>query len=138
MRMETILVIDDDIEMRDVLFDLLSLDGYEVLLAADGSSGLERYRNSLPELVITDLQMPHVDGIEVLSTLKTEFPEVPILVITGVTDITIIEEAVENAANRILKKPFGVDELLTALDELLGHEDRDVSARFEHHHSHVG
>ena len=136
--METILVIDDDIEMRDVLFDLLSLDGYEVLLAADGSSGLERYRNSLPELVITDLQMPNVDGIEVLKELKREYPDIPILVITGVTDITVIEEAVEHSANRILKKPFEVDELLTALDELLGRGGRDGTDRAEHHQSHIG
>jgi CheY-like chemotaxis protein len=136
--METILVIDDDVEMRDVLFDLLSLDGYEVLLAADGSSGIERYRNSLPELVITDLKMPNVNGIEVLEELKTEFPDTPIMVITGVSDMTMIEEAIEHAANRILKKPFEVDELLTAIDELLGHESRTPGDRAEHHQSHIG
>ncbi len=136
--METILVIDDDVEMRDVLFDLLSLDGYEVLLAADGSSGIERYRNSLPELVITDLKMPNVDGIEVLEELKNEFPETPIMVITGVSDVSVIEEAIEHAADRILKKPFGVDELLTAIDELLGHESPAPEERAEHHQSHIG
>lgn len=136
--METILVIDDDVEMRDVLFDLLSLDGYEVLLAADGSSGIERYRNSLPELVITDLKMPNVDGIEVLEELKNEFPDTPIMVITGVSDMTMIEEAIEHAANRILKKPFEVDELLTAIDELLGHESPTPGDRAEHHQSHIG
>ena len=136
--METILVIDDDVEMRDVLFDLLSLDGYEVLLAADGSSGIERYRNSLPELVITDLQMPNVNGIEVLEELKNEFPDTPIMVITGVSDMTMIEEAIEHAANRILKKPFEVDELLTAIDELLGHESPTPGDRAEHHQSHIG
>ncbi|HIA46864.1 MAG TPA: response regulator [Candidatus Hydrogenedentes bacterium] len=136
--METILVIDDDVEMRDVLFDLLSLDGYEVLLAADGSSGIERYRNSLPELVITDLKMPNVNGIEVLEELKNEFPDTPIMVITGVSDMTMIEEAIEHAANRILKKPFEVDELLTAIDELLGHESPTPGDRAEHHQSHIG
>jgi CheY-like chemotaxis protein len=124
--------------MRDVLFDLLSLDGYEVLLAADGSSGIERYRNSLPELVITDLKMPNVNGIEVLEELKNEFPDTPIMVITGVSDMTMIEEAIEHAANRILKKPFEVDELLTAIDELLGHESPTPGDRAEHHQSHIG
>lgn len=124
--------------MRDVMFDLLSLDGYEVLLAADGASGIERYRNSLPELVITDLQMPNVDGIGVLTELKTEFPDVPILVITGISDVTMIEEAIEQSANRILKKQFEVDALLTAIDELLGHESGDFGDRAEHHHYHIG
>jgi DNA-binding NtrC family response regulator len=136
--MESILVIDDDIEMRDVLFDLLSLDGYEVMLAADGSSGIERYRSTLPELVITDLQMQNGNGLEVLEVLKHEFPDVPILVITGVTDMTILDEATENSADRILKKPFGVDDLLTAIDELLNHEMRDARERIEHNQTHVG
>ena len=82
-------------------------------------------------MVITDLQMPNVDGIGVLTELKTEFPDVPILVITGISDVTMIEEAIEQSANRILKKQFEVDALLTAIDELLGHESGDFGDRAE-------
>ena len=89
-------------------------------------------------MVITDLQMPNVDGIKVLEELKNEFPDTPIMVITGVSDMTMIEEAIEHAANRILKKPFEVDELLTAIDELLGHESPTPGDRAEHHQSHIG
>ena len=117
--METILVIDDDAEMRDVLFDLLSLDGYEVLLAADGNAGLTRYRNALPDLVITDLQMPGMNGAQLLEELKRDAPDLSIVVITGTTRTEIIDDAEEMGADRILKKPFGVDELLSALDESL-------------------
>ena len=136
--METILVIDDDVEMRDVLFDLLSLDGYEVLLAGDGASGVDRYRNSLPELVITDLQMPNSNGIEVLKELRLEDSHVPILVITGTSDPELTEDIAMETANKVLNKPFGVDELLTALDDLLGHDAPELLDRTAHHQTHVG
>lgn len=136
--METILVIDDDAEMRDVLFDLLSLDGYEVLLAADGNAGLTRYHNALPDLVITDLQMPGMNGAQLLEELKRDAPDLSIVVITGTTRTEMIDDAEELGADRILKKPFGVDELLSALDELLGHEACHWTERDSQQQSHIG
>ncbi len=118
--MSTVLLIDDDPAMRDVLFELLTLDGYEVTLAEDGIQGLEQYRNKLPDVVITDLEMPNLNGVELIEALTTEFTDVPILVITGSTDMSLIEEALDMDANRILHKPFEVDMLLDAVGLLTG------------------
>lgn len=135
--METILIIDDDIEMRDVLFDLLSLDGYEVLLAADGDAGIETFRNAMPDVVITDLQMPNTDGIEVIIELRREFPDLPIIIMTGTSDDTLTEDENIKYADVMLQKPFGVDELLSSLDGLLGHQSPDKADSL-HEQSHVG
>lgn len=135
--METILIIDDDIEMRDVLFDLLSLDGYEVLLAADGGTGIETFRNAMPDVVITDLQMPNTDGIEVIEELRREFPDLPIIIMTGTFDDTLTEDENVKYADVMLRKPFGVDELLSSLDGLLGHHSPDQPDRL-HEQSHIG
>ena len=132
--MAKVLVIDDDVAMRDVMFDLLSLDGYEVILADEGNLGLKRFRAESPDIVITDILMPKMDGLEVLEILKAESPETPIIVSSGTSDLNIIEEAVHQHANRILKKPFEVDQLLDSVAEMLGEDiQRDVTT-FAHHH----
>ncbi len=132
--MATILVIDDDAMMRDVLFDLLSLDGYEVLLANDGHLGLKRYQEHSPDLVITDILMPKMDGLEVVEHLRAESPKIPIIVISGTTNINLVEGAVHQHANRILKKPFEVDQLLDSVAELLGDDTHRLSTSHTPHH----
>lgn len=132
--MATILVIDDNAEMRNVLFDLLSLDGYEVILADDGELGIKRFRTDAPDLVITDILMPKMDGLEVVELLKAESPETPIIVASGTTDLNLVEEAVHQHANRILKKPFEVDQLLDSVAELLGEDVHRPAKSYTHHH----
>lgn len=132
--MATILVIDDDIAMRDILFDLLSLDGYEVLLADGGELGIKRFRLEAPDLVITDILMPKMDGLEVIELLKAESPDTPVIVASGTQDINLVEEAVHQHANRILKKPFEVDQLLDFVAELLGTEVQRPAKSYTHHH----
>ena len=135
--MATILVIDDNAAMRDVLFDVLSLDGYEVILADDGELGMKRFRANAPDLVITDILMPKMDGLEVVELLKAESPETPIIVASGTTDLNLIEEAVHQHANRILKKPFEVDQLLDSVAELLGEDVHRPSKSYTRHHDPV-
>lgn len=118
--MATILVIDDDMEMREVIAELLTLDGNDVLVAEDGVQGLEQYKNQLPDLVITDLEMPRMNGIELIESLQAEFVDVPFIVITGSSDMALIEDVLDLDANRILHKPFEVDRLLDAVGLLTG------------------
>ena len=132
--MATVLVIDDDKAMRDVLFDILSLDGYEVILADDGNLGIERFSKEKPDLVITDILMPKMDGLEVVERLKELSPDSPVIVASGTTDLNLIEEAVNQHANRILKKPFEVDQLLDSVAELIGDGTHRPEKSFAHHH----
>ncbi|MFP6581221.1 MAG: response regulator [Candidatus Hydrogenedentota bacterium] len=135
--MATILVVDDEVDMRDVMFDLLALDGYEVVLADDGEAAMERYRNTLPDLVITDILMPGVDGIEFLEDLRAEFGDVPVIVMSGTGDINVVEKAAMATANRILHKPFDADALLNAVAELIDSDSHDRES-YSHHHYPIG
>lgn len=81
--MATILVIDDDAAVRRVLVRSLAAEGHEVLEAENGSSGLARFRERAPELVITDIVMPQTEGIETIREIRRAAPQVKILAISG-------------------------------------------------------
>ena len=91
----------------------------------------------MPDVVITDLQMPNTDGIEVIIELRREFPDLPIIIMTGTSDDTLTEDENIKYADVMLQKPFGVDELLSSLDGLLGHQSPDKADSL-HEQSHVG
>jgi len=131
--MAKILIIDDDDTMREIMAELLALDNYETVLAADGSLGLESYRQERPDLVITDLIMPNKDGVTVVQELKAEFPQARIMVLSGTQDLSKFSQAVRFDANRILTKPFETDQLLDAVAQLID-EDAHVSPAYQHSH----
>ena len=131
--METILVIDDDLYMRDILRDLLSLDQYAVVSAENGVEGLQKYRELKPDLVLTDLIMPEKDGLSFIQEVKEENPEARIIAVSGSIDMNLITNVVSANVNRILTKPFDIDELLEAVAELLDANPGSKPA-YAHHH----
>ena len=78
-----ILIVDDEPALRDVGKLLLEAQGYEVLCAEDGFEGLAALKQSLPDLIISDLQMPNMNGFEFLSVVRRRFPIIPVIVISG-------------------------------------------------------
>jgi len=131
--METILVIDDDLYMRDILEDLLSLDEYSVISAENGVEGIEKFKEHNPELVLTDLVMPKKDGLSFIQEVKDENPEARIIAVSGSSDLNLISDVVSAKVNRILTKPFNIDELLDAVAELLDAK-ADTGQTYAHHH----
>ena len=84
--MAKILVIDDEPSVRRLIDILLSRDGYEVVLADNGGKGLELYRREHPDVILLDLRMPQLDGIEVLKEIRSVDLKQPVIVLTGETD----------------------------------------------------
>jgi len=78
-----ILFVDDEERLRDLAKAILESQGYEVLCARDGFDGLAALKESLPDLIISDLQMPKMDGFEFLSVVRQRFPHLPVIVISG-------------------------------------------------------
>ena len=78
-----ILFVDDDERLRELAKAILESQGYEVLCAKDGFDGLAALKDSLPDLIISDLQMPNMDGFEFLSVIRQRFPQLPVIVISG-------------------------------------------------------
>ncbi|HVM31510.1 MAG TPA: sigma-54 dependent transcriptional regulator [bacterium] len=124
-----ILVVDDDPIERRLLSTLLGkVAGYEVITAETGALGLERAVPSV-EAVILDLQLPDMSGLEVLAKLHQSRPSLPVLMLTGVTDVQKAVEATKAGAYDYLTKPFENDHLLITLKHAL--EKNDLLAQME-------
>lgn len=106
-----ILVVDDEPQLTRVLRTGLKSRGYEVRAAADGLAGFEAFNDWHPDLVITDLAMPNVDGLELCRRLRA-VSQVPIIVLSAKGEEKTKVEALDLGADDFITKPFGIDELL--------------------------
>lgn len=109
--MEKILVVDDEQSLREVLSIMLKRAGYTVTSATDGEDAVELLQKEIFDLVITDLRMPKVDGMEVLKAVKSASPETVVLIITAFASADSAVEAMKQGAYDYLTKPFQVDEV---------------------------
>ncbi len=107
---EKILVADDELSILRMLNRNLTRRGYEVITAANGLEALERIEESLPNLIILDLMMPKMDGLEVCRRVR-EWSQVPIIILSAVGEERQKVEALDLGADDYLTKPFGMDEL---------------------------
>jgi CheY-like chemotaxis protein len=117
-RKKNVLVVEDDDEVRSMLDDYLTFLGYETDTAIDGLEGLAKIKENKYDLVITDIAMPYVSGIGIISILKKDNPEVPVIAITGY-GYHAEELAQEKNADFIIGKPFDVHKLKEAIKSLL-------------------
>lgn len=122
--MAKILVIDDDDSMRSVLRMGLETAGHLVLEAANGTEGVRQIEAGGVEVVVTDLLMPEMDGIEVIFNVRKKYPSLKVIAISGGGQLPpegYLKIAQRGGARRILMKPFKLEELLQAVkDELKG------------------
>jgi DNA-binding response OmpR family regulator len=114
-----ILVVEDDEEIAQVLQRSLRLEGYEVKLAGDGVQGLEEAHAFLPDLIVLDLGLPRLDGVDVAKRLRESGDEVPILILTARDALEARVEGLDVGADDYLVKPFERQELLARMRALL-------------------
>jgi two-component system response regulator PilR (NtrC family) len=108
---EKVLVVDDEQSLRDVLSIMLKRAGYAVTSAMDGEEAIELLHREIFDLVITDLRMPKIDGMEVLKAVRSVSPETVVLIITAFATADSAVEAMKQGAYDYLTKPFQVDEV---------------------------
>ena len=112
---KAILLIDDERVMRDGLSYMLSQSGYQIRTASDGSEGLELFAEGGIDLVLLDLSLPGMPGVEVLQQLKQQDSTVPVIILTGFApDDPLLAHAAE-----IVFKPFRLEELLTVVNRVI-------------------
>jgi two-component system response regulator PilR (NtrC family) len=109
--MSRILIVDDELSMREFLKILFEKDGYEVTVAADAKKALKIADKGKIDLVITDIRMPGMTGLELLAELKHRFPELPVIMITAFASPDDAILAMKNGAFDYITKPFDVDEI---------------------------
>jgi len=117
--MASILIIDDDKAIRKTLTEILRYEGYKVDEAADGEEGLRKFSSTAYDLVLCDVKMPKMDGIEFLEKSKMINPDVPIIVISGHGNIETAVEAVKKGASDFISKPPDLNRLLITLRNAL-------------------
>jgi CheY-like chemotaxis protein len=117
----SVLVIDDDATSREALTELLKEEGYEVLSAAGGEEGLEAARKHHPDLLLLDMMMPGIDGVEVIRRIRSEpdLRRVRIIALTGDVTRARLQNVFEAGADRFIAKPFRIPELLESVRTIL-------------------
>ncbi len=115
-KIDSILLVDDEEGIRRVLGLSLAEDGYDVVTAPDGREALILFRQKKPDIVITDIKMPGISGIELLETIKAERPETEVIMITGHGDMQVAIESLKKDAADFITKPISEDTLQIALN----------------------
>jgi CheY-like chemotaxis protein len=110
-----IMIVDDEQGYRDLLHMELSGQGYTVLTAASGPEALAILESEEVDLIITDMKMPKMDGLDVLIASRRLRPDIPIILMTGYAVEERVQEALARKASVCLRKPFQINELETAL-----------------------
>lgn len=106
-----VLVVDDDVGMVDTLGDILSANGHKVGLAYSGPSALDMVKTAPFDVALMDIQMPGLNGVEVLKRMRDVAPEIAVIMMTAFTRHELIEEAKRSAA-AVLSKPLDIEQVL--------------------------
>ena len=114
-----ILLADDEASARNGLAALLRGEGFEVDLAEDGEKALARLQETAPEVLVTDLHMPGLDGIQLLQRAREAFPELVVVMVTAFADVDTAVKAMQSGAEHYLTKPVQLDELVVVVERAL-------------------
>ena len=128
--MQTILVIDDDESLRDTIGLMLEQEGFRAVLAADGREGYEKALLLKPDLLLVDLRLPGMNGVEICKQLRADQATTPIMVLSAVGDEVDKVLLLEIGADDYVVKPFGSRELLARIRALLRRTSPDAHKVF--------
>jgi len=119
---ENILIIDDDSDFRTYLVTLLRENKFSVEEAESGKIAFNKVKSFIPDIIITDIVMPEMDGIEIIRKMKEFYPKIKIIAVSGggkIDSDIYLQTAKLLKADKVLKKPFKKDELLGDINKLL-------------------
>ena len=114
-----ILVVDDEDALRTVLSGELAGEGYDVETAADGDEAINVIQARTFDLVLLDIKMPKVDGFEVLKFLKSKYPNIKVIMLTGFADLKNAIESKKLGAEDFVSKPYDLVDLLTTIERVV-------------------
>ncbi len=119
MRKDKILLVEDDSTLSFIVQDALTREGFEVVCAPNGESGLKMFKETNPNIIIADVMMPKMDGFEMVRMIRLTSPAVPVLFLTARTALDDVVKGFEFGANDYIRKPFQILELVVRIKALL-------------------
>jgi len=128
MGRKKLLIVDDQIGIRILLLEVFATEGYETFQAANGRAALEIVRNHAPDLVLLDMKIPGMDGLEILKKIKEINREIKVIMMTAYGELDMIKEATDLGALMHFTKPFDIDEMRVAVNMQLA--DDGPSSRY--------
>ena len=111
MTKPSILVVDDELLIRDLLYDFFTGQGWDISVAEDGERALEIMRSRDFDLVLTDIKMPEMDGLDLTSHVKRDHPDLPVVLMTGFPSVDTAVEALRKKVDDYVIKPFNINQL---------------------------
>lgn len=126
---DRVLVVDDDEGIREALAEFLTTLGYTVIMAVDGEDGLNKYGKGDCEIILADLMMPKIDGMELLKRIREVDEDVIFMMITGYPSIGTAVESINRGADDYITKPFHLEDVKTRLNKAL--EKRSLKGRLK-------
>lgn len=133
MRKDKILLVEDDSTLSFIVQDALTREGFDVVCAPNGESGLKLFKETTPDIIVADVMMPKMDGFEMVRLIRLSSPAVPVLFLTARTALEDVLKGFGVGANDYIRKPFQILELVVRIKSLLKRnqqglrEDTDIT-----------
>ena len=118
---QRVLVLDDNLDMAETIGLMLARGGYQCTVTCESSKAMELIAESQPDLMLTDLKMPGMSGMEILERAKSEYPALPVIIVTGYATVDAAVEGMRKGAVDFVSKPFHADELILKVNKALQH-----------------
>ena len=122
-----LLVVDDQMGVRRLLYEAFSVEGYEVEMAASGHEALEKVKLAMPDLILMDMKMPGMNGLQTLQEIKKVNDAVVVIMMTAYGELEIVAEAVKLGIKEYVTKPFDINELRETVKKLVMKKEVDYT-----------
>lgn len=116
--MKKILIVDDQKGVRRLLEELFKKDGWEVQLAADGKEAVQRANEFLPDIILMDMKMPNMNGLEASRIILNNFSDLDIIMMTAYGEMDVVKEALDAGVKRCITKPFDIINLRDTVNQM--------------------
>lgn len=126
MRKDKILLVEDDSTLSFIIQDALTREGFDVVCAPNGESGLKLFKETTPDIIVADVMMPKMDGFEMVRLIRLSSPAVPVLFLTARTALEDVLKGFGVGANDYIRKPFQILELVVRIKSLLKRNQQGV------------
>jgi DNA-binding NtrC family response regulator len=119
MESRSILVVDDELLIRDLLYDFFSGQGWEISVAENGEKALDILQDKQVDVVLTDIKMPQMDGLTLSNRVRDGYPDLPVVIMTGYPSVDTAVEALRSKVEDYIIKPFNINQLYRVVEGIV-------------------